>query len=88
MKYFKGDIIEIITARYKSWNDIPDHERGYFENQNEPAPTIGQRFEVKVLAKDKIYAIINGRMCLGVHPDCVMLIKRKLINRLRSFYVR
>ncbi len=88
MKYFKNDIVEIITAKYKSWNDIPNHERGYFENQNEPAPTIGQRFRIKTIGDKRIYAEINGRMCLGVHPDCVMLIKRPLINMLRSLYVR
>ncbi|WBC28403.1 hypothetical protein RPMD05_22 [Rhodobacteraceae phage LS06-2018-MD05] len=88
MKYFKNDIVEIITANYKSWNDIPNHERGYYKNQNEPAPTIGQRFRIKIIGDDRIYAEINGRMCLGVHPDCVMLVKRPLVNKVRSLYVR
>lgn len=83
MEYLKNDIVEIITAKYKSWNDIPQHERGYFENQNEPAPTIGQRFRVKIIGAN-LYAEINDKICLGVHPDCVMLFKRPLINKIHA----
>ncbi|MCH7827571.1 MAG: hypothetical protein IIC75_06330 [Bacteroidetes bacterium] len=85
-EYFKNDIVEIITAKYKSWNDIPSHERGYFENQNGLAPTIGQKIRVKIIGENKMYAEINGRMCLGVSPDCVMLVKRPFINWIRLLY--
>ena len=88
MKYYKGDIVEIITARYKSWNDIPAHERGYYLNCKEPAPTIGQRFRVAYVPDEhsgQLCAQINGGICLCVYPDCVILIRRSLFNKIRSF---
>lgn len=83
-KYYIGDIVEIVTAKYKSWEDIPQHERHYFENQNEYAHTIGQRFEVRVITNEGVlYAVINNRMQLRANPECVRLISRKFINRIK-----
>lgn len=84
MEYFINDVVEITTARYKSWNDYPDHEKGYFINQSEPAPFIGQRFTIKSIDKEFIYAQINGRFCLRTHTDCVTLYKRPLFNKIIS----
>lgn len=63
----KGDLVEIITCRYSSWNEIPDHEKQYYEAQREQAPTRGQRFIVAGFTEfpqKKAYAAINGRACL------------------------
>ena len=90
MKYYKGDIVEILTSKYRSWNEIPAYERGYFENQNLPAPTIGQRFRVAGISSEnsvvRIYAIIDNRVCLGISPDCVMLVKRNFWNKLKALF--
>lgn len=86
MKFYKGDIVEIVTAKYNSWNDIPTHERIYFENQREPAPTIGQRFIVNGISKEnKYYAMINNRLCLLTSYDCLCLYKRPIINHIKAF---
>lgn len=77
MKYQLGDIVEIITAKYKSWSDIPAHEKGYYENNREFAPFVGQRFRVGFVGEERIGAIIDDKMCLHTHPDCLMLVKRK-----------
>lgn len=78
MMYQKGDIVEIVTAKYKSWNEIPDAEKGYFENQQEPAPFIGQRFRIYDFTRNgkSVYANIDGRLCLFVSIDCIRLIER------------
>ena len=87
---FEGDIVEIITAKYKSWNDIPLHERGYYENQREPAPTIGQRFRISWIyineRDNTLYANIKGKNCYGVSSDCVILYKRPLINWIKALF--
>lgn len=86
-KYYIGDIVEIVTAKYKSWEDIPHHERHYFETQKEYAPTIGQRFEVRVITdKGILYAVINNRLQLRTEPSCVRLIRRSLINRIKYLF--
>lgn len=84
MKYFKGDIVEIVTAKYKSFNDIPLSERGYYENQGIPAPFIGQRFRVNSISENMVGAKVNGRICLQTSKDCVTLYKRSLINKFKS----
>lgn len=89
MKYYEGDIVEIITAKYKSWSDIPRHERGYFENQEEPAPTVGQRFRVYFISENSISAKTpRGLPCLSIHPDCVMLYKRSFRNKIRALFTK
>jgi hypothetical protein len=86
MKFYKGDIVEIITGRYKSWNEIPAHERAYFENQNQPAPIIGQRFRVDNVYQDSISARIKGVSCLHVSSDSIMLIRRSFKNWLKYYF--
>jgi hypothetical protein len=78
MKYLKGDIVEIITAKYKSWNDIPGHEQGCYENQRKMAPFIGQRFRVSWISDDgRIY---SSSLDYGINSDHLMLYKRPFKN--------
>ena len=89
MRYKKGDIVEIITAKYKSWNDIPPHEKAYYETQDIPAPFIGQRFRVWKTRDDKgllFYRKRTGDIMSpfwNVHKDHVRLYKRPFINYLK-----
>lgn len=91
MKILKGDIVEIITAKYQNWSEIPRHEQGYFENQKEIPPTRGVRFKVHSISEykneRKVCAMINGRFQLNVSVDCVMIYKRPLINYLKMFFL-
>lgn len=50
MIYFKDDVIEIITSRFKSESDVPNAEIGYYRNQNCDVPFIGQRFIIDFIS--------------------------------------
>ena len=95
MKYFKGDIVEIVTAEFKSVQDVPAHRKGYFENQGEPVPYVGQRFRVQDLGERHKIQHLYGRyvntkgnscLCMGVTSCEVRLYKRPLINWLKSIF--
>lgn len=95
MKYFKGDIVEIVTGEFKSVQDVPAHRKGYFENQGEPIPFIGQRFKVYDLSeRNRIQYLYvryfnrlgNDCLSMGVTSCEVMLYKRPLLNWLKSIF--
>lgn len=79
MKFKINDLVEIVTAKYSSWNDIPSHERQYFENQRIPAPTRGQKFIVKYIHESPYNSVSgehNGRIVLNTCVDDLILINR------------
>lgn len=86
MRYYKGDIVEIITSKYKSYKDVPKHEIGYFKNQDEPVPYIGQRFRVFSACSESLCADIDNRLCLYIHPDKVLLYKRPFLNWVKHIF--
>lgn len=90
MKYFKNDIIEIVTAKYNSWNDIPNHEKGYFETQKLPAFTRGQRFTITGIGNSgsRIVTIVNGGLVLGVKLECVTLYKSPWYNWFKQLFFK
>lgn len=85
-KFYKGDIVEIITSKYKSFNDLSESERLYYQNQNPPCPFIGQRFRVNSISGNMLSAKVNGIICLQTSKDCVILYKRSLLNRILSIF--
>jgi len=90
-KYYVDDIVEIITAQYNNWDDIPACERGYFENQNTYAPTRGQRFRVVMIDttyKNEIRLYGSYKLGLSAITECVMLYKRPLKNKIKALFDR
>jgi len=87
MRYYSGDIVEIITARYKSYDQIPLNERAYYDHHRMPAPYRGQRFRIAV-AYPLLYArfVYQGHQNLiyGITPDHVKLYHRPWRNRFRA----
>jgi hypothetical protein len=91
MRYFRGDVVEIITAKYKSWNDIPLHEIGYYEQSNGGiAPMIGQRFRVKSHDGNHVYggfySSIGKHSSFYQHNDTVMLYNRPFLNWVKALF--
>lgn len=81
-----GDIVEIITHRYKSWNDYPIHERGYYENQRTPAPFIGQRFKVFSIDEERNIAFNQG-YSLSINLNDLLLIHKSIsTNKKKNFF--
>lgn len=83
MEFKIGDLVEIVTAKYSSWNEIPKEDQRYYENQNVPAPTRGQKFIVKHI-HDFLYNSVsgerNGKMILNTFVDDLILIYRNEPN--------
>lgn len=62
VKYYKDDIVELITAKYKDNLSVPPEDIGYYENQGLPIPFVGQRFRVRDSSK-------NGQRVWGGNPN-------------------
>jgi len=85
MEYFEGDIVEIITSKYKNQEEIPSHEK----DRNEwlpPSPIIGQRFRVSIGGKENDYILSfrgNRNSSFCIHHDYLMLYHRPFKNKLK-----
>ena len=94
MKYFKGDIVEIITSEFKSVQDVPSHKIGQYRNRK-PVPYVGQRFrvvhaadhnEIQTLYGEYSNAIGNLTWCMNVTSCEVFLYRRPFKNYLKSLF--
>lgn len=75
MKIRKGDIVEIITHNFKSYNDIPPHEKGAIHNlldHHGAYAFIGQRFKVKSVGDTYVFS--DNQFC-GIPIDHVIIYK-------------
>lgn len=78
-RYFKGDTVEIVTAEYKSMQDIPYHKVAYETAQGSLlAAFIGLRFNVDYISYDGSLKSELINSYIDVH--CVILYKRPLKN--------
>ena len=76
MKYFEGDIVEIITGKYKDRRDA--HKSGHPPNLAASFP--GQRFRVTGLYKNDIYG------SPGADINDVRLYKRPFKNWIKATF--
>lgn len=91
MKYYPDDIVEIISARWRTLDDMEWNVRYYYERSSDPPPVIGQRFKVK-----RVSAISARRpeetLLFSEYPQlyaevrAVKLHYRPFRNRLRAFW--
>lgn len=93
MKYFKGDIVEIITSEFKSVQDVPSHKIGRFRSA--PVPYIGQRFrvasaadhdEIQTLYGEYATAIGKREWSMGVTSCEVFLYRRPFKNYVKALF--
>ncbi len=80
-KIKKNDVVEIITHNFKSYSDIPAHEKGANHNLLDYHGTyafIGQRFKVKSVTDKYVY---NDNPFCGIPIDHVIIYKshRKIV---------
>lgn len=82
MKYYKDDIVEILTAKYKSYNEIPQHELPQdYESRKYGLGTVGQRFRVSSIYGDELYfGKDRWRPVFSVDSFTVRLYKRPFKN--------
>jgi hypothetical protein len=57
MKYYKGDIVEIVTSKYKNFGDWDKNASGYDKNIPNPTFTefVGQRFIINTVGYPTYY---------------------------------
>lgn len=86
MKYYKNDIVEIITSKYKSYEDVPKHEIVYYTNQGKSVPFIGQRFKVDIVTPEYVANWTLLDFDIYIEKRFVTLYKRPLINHIKAFF--
>lgn len=87
MKIYKGDIVEVITARYASmidWEKDPNY--GHWSNGGELLlPYVGLRFRVHDVNGTQIIWDRTGKpgQIAILHPTELMIYNRPFLNRLK-----
>jgi len=96
MKYYTGDVVEIASAEYISRQEmIRAGSFGYYQQNNLPAPVVGQRFVVSNVipidpwgygAYSYSLSYHNGVNGWSVHDSDVFLYHRPLKNLLKQLF--
>jgi len=73
MKYYKNDIVEIVTGDYANASDIPS-----YLNQQSSVTFVGQRYRVDSYGKDVLGYVFGCGY--AEPPEKLRLYKRPLIN--------
>lgn len=88
--YYKGDIVEVLTARHASMNEWKKDEE-YWRLSGQGAlllPYIGLRFRVSVVNGDQVVWDRTGNpdQIAIFHPDELKLYHRPFINVIKSLF--
>lgn len=87
MKVYKGDIVEVITARYASMNEWrKDDEYIYYTDYGKLLmPYVGLRFRVHEVNGTQIIWDRTGKpgQIAILHPTELMIYNRPFLNRLK-----
>lgn len=91
MKYYPDDIVEIISAKWRTIDDMEWGDRRYYERSSDPPPIIGQRFKVKRVSTvspslPEEALLFSDYPRLYAEVRAVKLYCRPFRNKLRAFW--
>lgn len=93
MKYFIGDIVEILTSDVQKLSDLPQYVQEEYARAGIPIPRTGQRFRIGEVSENGtlyLYGFDHVTNPLGYRPysriDFVMLYKRPLKNWIKYIF--